>query len=111
MAIHTFNILFLQVEMHRFVLYATLVGGWTAMAAIVVGGPAVLNTVQRGPFCAFLLWSVPTPVLISVANRGNLWVLVLDIGGLRCSTNYVRFALPFRLHTGSNVYLSQAAIT
>ena len=70
MAVHTFNILFLQLEMHRFVLYATLVGGWTAMAALVVGGPAVLNTVQRGPFCASLLCSVLSPYLSRVRIGG-----------------------------------------
>jgi hypothetical protein len=34
----------------RFVLWATLVAGWSAIAAIVIAGPAALDTAKNGPF-------------------------------------------------------------
>jgi hypothetical protein len=50
-------VLFLQLEVHRYVMYATLVGGWTTIGAMILAGPAVLNTVERGPFCACTTYS------------------------------------------------------
>ncbi|KAJ7718011.1 hypothetical protein DFH07DRAFT_973410 [Mycena maculata] len=49
-AIHTFCLLFLEVKPGRFVLYATLIAGWSGIAAIVIAGPAALNTARHGPF-------------------------------------------------------------
>jgi len=34
----------------RFVLWATLVAGWSGIAAIVIAGPAALDTAKNGPF-------------------------------------------------------------
>jgi hypothetical protein len=50
--VHTFNVLFLGVTVPRYVMWTTLVGGWTFIAAIVLTGPAVFDTVARGPFFA-----------------------------------------------------------
>lgn len=49
-AIHTFCLLFLQWRVRRFVLWATLVAGWSGIAAIVIAGPAALDTAKNGPF-------------------------------------------------------------
>jgi len=49
-AIHTFCLLFLELKPGRFVLYATLIAGWSGIAAIVIAGPAALNTARHGPF-------------------------------------------------------------
>jgi len=49
-AIHTFCLLFLELKTRAFVLWITLLGGWSAIAALVILGPATLNTEKRGPF-------------------------------------------------------------
>lgn len=49
-AMHTFCLLFLELKLRTFVLWTTLVGGWSAIAALVLLGPATLNTGRRGPF-------------------------------------------------------------
>ncbi|KAF9467336.1 hypothetical protein BDZ94DRAFT_1211129 [Collybia nuda] len=49
-AIHTFCLLFLELKMRAFVLWVTLIGGWSAIIALVILGPATLNIDKRGPF-------------------------------------------------------------
>ncbi|KII92027.1 hypothetical protein PLICRDRAFT_172183 [Plicaturopsis crispa FD-325 SS-3] len=50
LAVHTFCVLFLGMKLKRYVLFATLISGWSAVLAIVIAGPAALNTAERGPF-------------------------------------------------------------
>lgn len=53
-ALHTFSVLALQVEpTSKLTLFGTLIAGWSGICAIVICGPAVVNTAQRGPFCEF----------------------------------------------------------
>jgi len=49
-AIHTFALLFLELKSSRFTLLTTLIAGWSGIGAIVIAGPAALNTRQHGPF-------------------------------------------------------------
>ncbi|KAJ6593635.1 hypothetical protein B0H19DRAFT_1091328 [Mycena capillaripes] len=49
-AIHTFCLLFLELKSSRFTLLTTLIAGWSGIAAIVIGGPAALDTTHHGPF-------------------------------------------------------------
>ncbi|KAL0956220.1 hypothetical protein HGRIS_002376 [Hohenbuehelia grisea] len=49
-AINTFSLLFLELKLRPYVLWLTLTSGWFGLGAIVISGPAVLNTVERGPF-------------------------------------------------------------
>ncbi|RDB24819.1 hypothetical protein Hypma_008005 [Hypsizygus marmoreus] len=49
-AIHTFCLLFLEQRMRPFVLWTTLFFGWSAIACLVMIGPAALETDKRGPF-------------------------------------------------------------
>jgi len=49
-AIHTFCILFLEWKIRTYALWATLVFGWSTIFALVMIGPATLNTEQRGSF-------------------------------------------------------------
>ncbi|KAJ7072550.1 hypothetical protein C8F01DRAFT_1243594 [Mycena amicta] len=49
-AIHTFCLLFLELKSSRFTLIATLISGWFGIAAIVIAGPAALDTAHHGPF-------------------------------------------------------------
>lgn len=37
--------------MRAFVLWVTLIGGWSAIIALVIVGPTTLNTDVRGSFC------------------------------------------------------------
>ncbi|EPQ57650.1 hypothetical protein GLOTRDRAFT_137912 [Gloeophyllum trabeum ATCC 11539] len=48
-AVHTFNVLFLRLEVPRVALYVTIVGGWSTVAALVIAGPATSSN-QDGPF-------------------------------------------------------------
>jgi len=50
LAIHTFSILFLRWQMRTYVLWLTLLSAWSGIAAIVIAGPAALDTHRRGPF-------------------------------------------------------------
>jgi len=49
-AAHTFCLLFLELKTRAFVLWVTLIGGWSAIASLVILGPATLNTEKRGSF-------------------------------------------------------------
>ncbi|KAJ3761828.1 hypothetical protein EV360DRAFT_37049 [Lentinula raphanica] len=49
-AVHTFYLLVLERRTNQFTLVATLIAGWSGIFAIVISGPAVLDTVDRGPF-------------------------------------------------------------
>ncbi|KAJ7690659.1 hypothetical protein B0H17DRAFT_1201502 [Mycena rosella] len=49
-AIHTFCLLFLELKPSRFVLWTTLIAGWSGIATIVIAGPAALDTTHRGSF-------------------------------------------------------------
>ncbi|KAF7362109.1 Git3 domain-containing protein [Mycena venus] len=49
-AIHTFCLLFLELKSSRFTLLTTLIAGWSGIGAIVIAGPAALNTSHHGPF-------------------------------------------------------------
>jgi len=50
LAIHTFFILFLQWQTKTYVLWLTLVSAWSFMGAILLVGPATLDSTTRGPF-------------------------------------------------------------
>ncbi|KAF7428540.1 hypothetical protein PC9H_007764 [Pleurotus ostreatus] len=51
-ATNTFCLLFLEIKLRHFVLWSTLIAGWFGIGAIVIAGPASLNTVKKGPFHA-----------------------------------------------------------
>ncbi|KAJ3857532.1 hypothetical protein EV368DRAFT_30047 [Lentinula lateritia] len=53
-AVHTFYLLVLERKPNQFTLFATLIAGWSGIFAIIISGPAVLDTVDRGPFCELL---------------------------------------------------------
>ncbi|KAF7298131.1 Git3 domain-containing protein [Mycena chlorophos] len=61
-AIHTFCLLFLEIKSSRFTLYTTLVAGWFGIGAIIIAGPAALNTQKHGPFygiSGYWCWIAP----------------------------------------------------
>ncbi|EGO25578.1 hypothetical protein SERLADRAFT_465926 [Serpula lacrymans var. lacrymans S7.9] len=49
-AIHTFCILFLRMQMRPYSLWLTLLGGWSVVAGIVISGPLAYDNSDRGPF-------------------------------------------------------------
>jgi len=51
-AIHTFFLLVLEVKLRTFILWTTLFGGWSAIFAIVISGPALRQSAEKGPFYA-----------------------------------------------------------
>jgi len=61
-AVHTFFILFLRWQIRSYVLWLTLLSSWTAIAAIILAGPELLNTDVRGPFfgiSGYWCWIAP----------------------------------------------------
>lgn len=49
-AVHVFNLLFLRWRTTRVSMAATLVGGWSAVAMIVLVGPSVIQKSEKGPY-------------------------------------------------------------
>lgn len=49
-AFNTFWILFYECKVHRYVTWGLIISGWSAICAIVIFGPAALNTNKFGPF-------------------------------------------------------------
>jgi len=49
-AFNTFWILFYEWKVHRYVTWGLVISGWSAIGAIVLFGPAALNTNKFGPF-------------------------------------------------------------
>ncbi|KAK0212587.1 hypothetical protein DFS33DRAFT_45090 [Desarmillaria ectypa] len=49
-AVQTFFLLVLDLHMRQFILWMTLVAGWSGILAIVLAGPATLNVHERGPY-------------------------------------------------------------
>ncbi|KAJ6617302.1 hypothetical protein B0H10DRAFT_1878453 [Mycena sp. CBHHK59/15] len=61
-ALHTFCLLFLELKSRRFVLWTTLIAGWSGIATIVMVGPATLDTTHRRPFfgiSGYWCWITP----------------------------------------------------
>lgn len=50
-ALHTFCVLFLRLPLKRVAMWGTLIGTWSAIIAVVIAGPATMDTEHRGPFC------------------------------------------------------------
>ena len=49
-AVHTFDVLFLRWHIADYICYGTLVGVWAFLGFIVILGPAVVESRERGPF-------------------------------------------------------------
>jgi len=49
-AMNAFWILFLRWEVRTFVVYTVLIGGWSAIATIIISGPAAVQSSSKGPF-------------------------------------------------------------
>jgi hypothetical protein len=67
-ALHLFNILFLRFPTTKAGLVATLCFGWASVATIVIVGPAVIQTPEKGPYfsisgnwCVCMLAQAPGP--------------------------------------------------
>ncbi|KAK0486065.1 hypothetical protein IW261DRAFT_1559495 [Armillaria novae-zelandiae] len=49
-AVQTFCLLVLDLHLRQFILWMTLVAGWSGIFAVVLAGPATLNVHERGPY-------------------------------------------------------------
>lgn len=50
MAVQTFFLLVLDLHLRQFILWMTLISGWSGILAVVLAGPATLNVHERGPY-------------------------------------------------------------
>ncbi|KAJ8521163.1 hypothetical protein ONZ45_g2080 [Pleurotus djamor] len=94
-AINTFCLLFLEIKLRQFVLWSTLVAGWFGIGAIVMAGPASLNTVQRGPFHAisgYWCWISPE----YPTERITLGYMFMFISAFLCFVIYTLIYLRLR---------------
>jgi hypothetical protein len=76
-ALHLFNILFLRFPATKLGLAATLTFGWTAVATIVIVGPAVIQTAAKGPYFSISgNWWVVLPLSIGILidRIGRCWI-------------------------------------
>ncbi|EIM87000.1 uncharacterized protein STEHIDRAFT_167889 [Stereum hirsutum FP-91666 SS1] len=49
-ALHTFCVLFLRLPLKQIAMWGTLIGTWSSIIAVVIAGPATMDTEHRGPF-------------------------------------------------------------
>jgi len=94
-AIHTFNVLFLEIIVPRVVMYVTLVGGWAVVGTLVIGGPATQNTNLNGPFfgiSGYWCWISPEYPI----HRITLDYMQMFISGGICFVLYVLIFLRVR---------------
>ncbi|KAK0454712.1 hypothetical protein EV421DRAFT_1896629 [Armillaria borealis] len=49
-AVQTFFLLVLDLHLRQFILWMTLVAGWSGILTVVLAGPATLNVHERGPY-------------------------------------------------------------
>jgi hypothetical protein len=50
-ALHTFCLVVLGITPRPYVLWMTLIGGWSGLGLLATTGPVFLDTAHRGPFC------------------------------------------------------------
>lgn len=50
-AMHTFWVLFMEWRVHRYVMWGMLIFSWSAIATVVIAGPATMNMSHNGPYC------------------------------------------------------------
>ena len=46
-------LLFIGLQVRRYVMYIALIGGWSFIVAVVSAGPLAIQTPERGSYCAF----------------------------------------------------------
>ncbi|KAK0241524.1 hypothetical protein EDD85DRAFT_403624 [Armillaria nabsnona] len=49
-AVQTFFLLVLDLHLRQFILWMTLIAGWSGILTVVLAGPATLNVHERGPY-------------------------------------------------------------
>lgn len=112
-ALHTFWVLFLRLEVRRAVMISALVALWAAIGTLVISGPATLNIKEKGPFYAisgYWCWiSDQYPIshitldymfmFLSAFLSFILYSLVYL--KMRGNITIVGWKLRFRLHRGS----------
>jgi hypothetical protein len=81
-AMHNFCLLFLESKLARpIITWSILVGGWSAVSAITIAGPALVEEIKNGPFCmCYSTWYIsPHFHQAMFCHRRHLRILVLDI--------------------------------
>lgn len=78
-AAHTFCLLVLEIKLRQFVLWTTLIAGWSFICAVVVGNPAILDTDKRGPFRTRVVIKMHYCSLISLLDGiSGYWCWITD---------------------------------
>ncbi|KAJ7594675.1 hypothetical protein C8J56DRAFT_821572 [Mycena floridula] len=94
-AIHTFCLIVLGVKLRQFVLWTTMFGGWSAIFAVVIAGPASLETYEKGPFftiSGYWCWISPD----YAAERITLDYMIMFLSALFSFTLYTLIYLKLR---------------
>lgn len=94
-AIHTFCLIVLSIKLRQFVLWTTMFGGWSAIFAVVIAGPASLETYEKGPFftiSGYWCWISPD----YAAERITLDYMIMFLSALSSFTLYTLIYLKLR---------------
>ncbi|KAJ6530051.1 hypothetical protein DFH09DRAFT_1370837 [Mycena vulgaris] len=98
-ALHTFCLVFLGIRPRPYVLWVTLIGGWSGLGALAMSGPVFLDTVHRGPFygiSGYWCWITPDYVV----ERATLDYMFMFMAG---TLSFVLYTLVFLRMRGNVV--------
>jgi len=94
-AVHTFSLLFLELKVRQFVLWVTMFAGWSAIATLVIFGPATADESKHGPFYAITGdWCLISPLY--KIERITLDYLIMFLAAFFSSVLYALIFLRLR---------------
>ncbi|KAJ7110857.1 hypothetical protein C8R44DRAFT_985589 [Mycena epipterygia] len=105
-ALHTFCLVFLGITPRPYVVWMTLIGGWSGMGILAMTGPTFLDTAHRGPFygiSGYWCWITPD----YVAERATLDYMFMFMAG---TFSFVLYTLVF-LRMRGNIVVDGTRIT
>ncbi|KAJ7268492.1 hypothetical protein C8J57DRAFT_1325285 [Mycena rebaudengoi] len=105
-ALHTFCLVFLGMTPRPYVVWVTLVTGWSGIGILAMSGPTFLDTAHRGPFygiSGFWCWITPSYVI----ERATLDYMFMFMAG---TGSFVLYTLVF-LRLRGNIVASGRKVT
>ncbi|KAJ7037317.1 hypothetical protein C8F04DRAFT_1093287 [Mycena alexandri] len=110
-ALHTFCLVVLGITPRPYVLWTTLITGWSGLGILAMTGPAMLDTAHRGPFygiSGYWCWITPDYVV----ERATLDYMFMFIAGTSSFVLYSVVFLRMRgnlMITGKRVMFSKSS--
>ncbi|KAJ7734010.1 hypothetical protein DFH07DRAFT_130525 [Mycena maculata] len=105
-ALHTFCSIFLGIIPRPYLVWMTLIGGWSGIGILAMTGPVLLDTVHRGPFygiSGYWCWITPDYVV----ERATLDYMFMFMAG---TFSFVLYTLVF-LRMRGNIVVTGTRVT